>query len=130
MSPLLQSKAYSMVCPQPGEADIRPDGADSRFDPTRTQADPVARPLSARADIRAQTATSGGDPIRTSATQFCCPAQRAWPCARLTPSPPGGLRETAGHSRPETCEETAATQADGTEAQQCGKGRASSQFNP
>src|SRR6516165_7039963 len=65
MSPLLQSKAYSMVCPQPGEADIRPDGADSRFDPTRTQADPVARPLSARADIRAQTATSGGDPSRT-----------------------------------------------------------------
>ena len=60
MSPLLQSKAYSMVCPQPGEADIRPDGADSRFDPTRTQADPVARPLSARADIRAQKARSEG----------------------------------------------------------------------
>src|SRR6516165_7115024 len=36
---------------------------------TRTQADPVARPLSARADIRAQTATSGGDPSRTWTAQ-------------------------------------------------------------
>src|SRR6516162_8357764 len=34
---------------------------------TRTQADPVARPLSARADISAQTATSGGDPQRSKA---------------------------------------------------------------
>src|SRR6516165_745085 len=87
-------------------------------------------PQLAKADISPKRVASGFDPTRTSATQFCCPAQRAWLCARLTPSPPGGLRETARHSRPETCEEAAATQADGTEAQQCGKGRASSQFNP
>ena len=42
----------------------------SRIDgTTRTQANPVARPLSARADIRAQTRTSGGDPKRSKALQ-------------------------------------------------------------
>ena len=44
---------------------------------TRTQADPVARPLSARADIRGQTATSGGDPLRKSGGPKCCDAQTA-----------------------------------------------------
>src|SRR5262249_19640276 len=47
---------------------------------TRTQAYPMARPLSARADISAQTARSGGDPNRTkagskcrTAARLCCP---------------------------------------------------------
>ena len=37
---------------------------------TRAQADPVARPLSARADISAQTATSGGDHNGSRAPNF------------------------------------------------------------
>src|SRR5215472_10281150 len=68
------------------------------------------------------------DPIRTSAAQFCCPAQRAWLCGRVMPSAPGGLRETAWHSKPQT-RENAAPQADEAEAKQRASGRASEHSN-
>jgi len=70
--------------------------------------------------------TAGCDPSRTVGIQFCCAAQRSSRCGRLkVPLAPGGLRETARHSKPET-RETAVPQADEAEAQQRAHGSTSS----
>jgi hypothetical protein len=52
------------------------------------------------------------DPIQTYAIGLCCAAQRRPRCGRLRLPAPGGLRETAWHSK----SESAAPQADEAEA--------------
>src|SRR6516225_9738855 len=74
-----------------------------------------------------KTFSHGLDPERTIGGQFCCAARRPSRCGRLKgfPLAPGGLRETARHSKPET-RETAVPQADEAEAQQRAHGGTSS----
>ena len=79
-----------------------------------------------RGEIKGRQACAGAPWVTTVGIQFCCAAQRSSRCGRLkVPLAPGGLRETARHSKPET-RETAVPQADEAEAQQRAHGSTSS----
>jgi len=80
-------------------------------------------------DIEPASPNDRARPTAVMCGQFCCAAQRPSRCGRLkVPLAPGGLRETARHSKPET-RETAAPQADEAEAQQLANSHPPSQCN-